>query len=249
MKRFLTLTHAMFMLHLRNRATLFWNMAFPILILVIYAVIFSTMTVGSQDYMTWVVPGVLVFNTLAYGLLGSSSIMAQMREKGVLRRLQASPVPAGQLVGSYLLVNLGIAIVQSILILAFSVLVFQSPILPVNMLRAFPMLVIAILTSVSLGQLISGVASSLGAVIAIGQVVNFSQMFISDLIMPIRMMPEWIQKVAPYLPANAMVNLVRPPLLDGQYSPDLLFHLAVAAVYTLVCGALAALLFRWQPRM
>jgi hypothetical protein len=92
MRRFLVLTKAMMLVHLRNRATLFWNLAFPIFILVIYSQIFGKMSVGNDDYMTWVVPGVLVFNTLVFGLLGSGTIMVQMREKGILRRLQVSSV-------------------------------------------------------------------------------------------------------------------------------------------------------------
>jgi len=91
MKRFLVLTKAMTLMHLRNRSTLFWNLAFPVFLLVIYSQIFGAMDVGGTDFMTWVVPGVVVFNILAFGLLSSGTLMVNMRENGVLRRLQASP--------------------------------------------------------------------------------------------------------------------------------------------------------------
>jgi ABC-type polysaccharide/polyol phosphate export permease len=61
-------------------------------------------------------------------------------------------------------------------------------------------------------------------------------------------MPEWIQKVAPYLPAYAVDQLVRPPLVDGSLSPDLWQNLLVVTVYTVVGGLVAARLFRWAPR-
>jgi ABC-type polysaccharide/polyol phosphate export permease len=73
-------------------------------------------------------------------------------------------------------------------------------------------------------------------------------MFITDMIMPIEMMPEWLQKVAPYLPAYAVVQLVRPPLVTGRFGPELLPNLLVAGLYALVAGLLAALLFRWAPK-
>ena len=79
-------------------------------------------------------------------------------------------------------------------------------------------------------------------------VINFSQMFISDLVMPLEMMPDFIQKIAPYLPAYAVVQLVRPPLIDGGMSPDIWRNLLVVAVYTLLAAFLAARLFRWEPR-
>ena len=83
---------------------------------------------------------------------------------------------------------------------------------------------------------------------AIGQIANFSQMFITDMVMPMRFMPEWIQKAAPYLPAYAVVQLVRPPLIDGTFSPELWRNLLVVAAYAVVAGAAAARLFRWAPR-
>ncbi|UCC62873.1 MAG: ABC transporter permease [Anaerolineae bacterium] len=249
MKRFLVLTKAMLLMHLRNRMTLFWNLAFPVFVLVIYSQIFGTNQVGSVNYMAWAVPGVVVFNIVAFGLLGSGTIMVNMREQGILRRLQASPMPAGQLVGSYLVVNVLIAVLQSTIIVLFSALVFETPLTVAGALRAFPMAVSGILAFVALGQVISGVAPTAGVAVAVGQIVNFGQMFITDMIMPMELLPEWIQRIAPYLPAYAVVQLVRPPLIDGRFSPELWSNLYVVAAYTVVAGIVAARLFRWSPRV
>jgi ABC-2 type transport system permease protein len=73
-------------------------------------------------------------------------------------------------------------------------------------------------------------------------------MFVTDMIMPVEFMPEWIQKVAPYLPAYAAVQLVRHPLVDGRFGPDLGLNLLLMAAYTIVAGVVAAWLFRWAPR-
>jgi ABC-2 type transport system permease protein len=248
MRRFLVLTKAMLLIHLRNRSTLFWNLAFPIFTLLIYSQIFGQNTVGGANYMTWVMPGMVVFNIVAFGLLSSGTLMVSMREKGVLRRLQASPIPTGQLVGSYLAVNVLIGLLQSAAIVAFAALAFKVPLTLAGLLRALPMVVIGIVTCVALGQVISGVAPTAGAAIAVGQIVNFSQMFITDTVMPMAFMPEWIRRVAPYLPAYAVVQLVRPPLVDGTFSPELWRSLLVVAAYTLVAGVAAARLFRWSPR-
>jgi len=249
MKRFLVLTKAMLLMHLRNRMTLFWNLAFPVFVLVIYSQIFGTNQVGGVNYMAWAVPGVVVFNIVAFGLLGSGTIMVNMREQGILRRLQASPMPAGQLVGSYLVVNVLIAVLQSTIIVLFSALVFKTPLTVAGALRAFLMAVSGILAFVALGQVISGVAPTAGVAVAVGQIVNFGQMFITDMIMPMELLPEWVQRVAPYLPAYAVVQLVRPPLIDGRFSPELWSNLSVVAAYTIVAGIVAARLFRWSPRV
>jgi len=248
MKRFLVLTKAMTFMHLRNRTMLFWNLVFPVFLLVIYSQIFGEMDVGGQDFMTWVLPGVVVFNILAFGLLSSGTLMVQMREKGILRRLQASPIPAGQLVGSYLLVNVLIALLQSTILVVFAALVFGTSLRLEGVLRALPMVVLGILAFVALGQVISGLATTAAVAVVVGQMINFSQMFVTDMIMPIDFMPEWIQKVAPYLPAYATVQLVRPPLVGGHFGPDLGLNLLVMVAYTIAAGLIAARLFRWAPR-
>jgi ABC-2 type transport system permease protein len=176
-------------------------------------------------------------------------MMVNLREKGVLRRLQASPMPAGQLVGSYLIVNVLIAILQSTIIVLFSALVFKTPLTVAGAMRALLMVVLGILAFVALGQVISGVAPTAGVAVAVGQIVNFSQMFITDMIMPMEFLPEWIQRAAPYLPAYAVVQLVRPPLVDGSFNPELWSNLSVVAAYTIAAGFVAARLFRWSPRV
>ena len=103
MKRFLILTKAMTLMHLRNGYVLFWNFAFPVLLMFIYGAVMS-------QYMDYMTPGVIVLNALSFGLVSSSTMMLEMREKSVLRRLQATPLPAGQLIGSYLLVNVIIGV-------------------------------------------------------------------------------------------------------------------------------------------
>jgi len=41
MKRFITFTRALALIHLRNRTVLFWNLLLPLLMLVPYGVVFN----------------------------------------------------------------------------------------------------------------------------------------------------------------------------------------------------------------
>ncbi|MBP7694114.1 MAG: ABC transporter permease [Anaerolineales bacterium] len=246
MRRFLILTKAILLVHLRERAQLFWNFAFPIFLLVIYAAVFGGDDLAS--FMAWMVPGIIATNILAFGLISSSSLITEMRTKGVLRRLQASPVPAAHLLGAYLTVNVLSSLIQILLILAVSTVVYGLRIPLVNLALAAPWVVAAVLVSVIIGQAVSSLVGSAGAAVAVGQVLYFGQMFITDLIMPIEFMPQWIQQVGPWLPGYAIAQLVRPPLLDGTLSPALGSSLLLAAAYALAAGLLAARFFKWEAR-
>lgn len=241
MKRFLILTKAIFLMHLRNGFVLFWNFAFPVLLMLIYGVVMS-------QYMDYMTPGVIVLNALSFGLVGSSNMMLEMREKGVLRRLQASPLPAGQLIGSYLLVNLLIGILQSTLIIIAGVLLYKVPVSALSLALAYPMILAGLLAFMALGGIISGVAAKAGTATAVGMTIYSSLMFISDMVFPLDMLPNWLRNVVPYLPAYPVVQLVRSALLEATLDPKWLTHLFLLVAYGLGATFIAARLFRWEPK-
>jgi len=241
MKRFLILTKAIFLMHLRNGFVLFWNFAFPVLLMLIYGVVMS-------QYMDYMTPGVIVLNALSFGLVGSSNMMLEMREKSVLRRLQASPLPAGQLIGSYLLVNLLIGILQSTLIIIAGVLLYKVPVSGLSLALAYPMILAGLLAFMALGGIISGVAAKAGTATAVGMTIYSSLMFISDMVFPLDMLPNWLRNVVPYLPAYPVVQLVRSALLDATLDPKWMAHLLLLATYGIGATLIAAKLFRWEPK-
>ena len=50
------------------------------------------------------------------------------------------------------------------------------------------------------------------------------------------------------MPSYAVVQLVRPPLMEGVLDPNLGRNLLLAAVYIIGAGFVAARLFRWSSR-
>ena len=251
MYSFLTFTRYLALIHLRNRTVLFWNLAFPVLMLVLYGVVFRG-DVGFMppgfNYINWVLPGVLVFNALSFGLITSSTLMINMRETGVLRRLQATPMPAGRLVVAYLLVNVVIVLLQSVIIVAAAVLLFGATVTLPALLLALPMTLVGIVTFLALGQLIGGLVPTAGAAVIAGQLAYFALLFVTDMILPVAALPDWLQRVAVYLPSYAVVQLVRPALMDATLDPNLGRNLALAAAYAVTATLIAARLFRWSPR-
>lgn len=241
MKRFLILTKAMLLMHLRNGSVLFWNFAFPILLMLIYGAVMS-------QYMDYMTPGVIVLNALSFGLVSSSTMMLEMREKSVLRRLQATPLPAGQLIGSYLLVNILIGVLQSTLIILSGVLLYKIPVTGVGLALAYPMILAGLLAFMALGGIISGVSAKGGTATAVGMTVYFSLMFISDMVFPLDMLPAWLRDIVPYLPAYPVVQLVRSAMLDATLDPKWMTHVLLLAIYGIGASLIAARLFRWEPK-
>jgi ABC-2 type transport system permease protein len=241
MKRFFILTKAMFLIQVRNGAVLFWNFAFPILLMIIYGVIMS-------QYMAYMTPGVITLNLLSFGLVGSSTMLLEMREKGILRRLQATPLPAQRLVGAYLLVNFAITFLQSILILVMGIVLYKVEIPTTGLLLAIPMIIAGVFTFLALGGVVSGLAPKAGVATGAGMTVYFTLMFISDMVFPITMLPDWLQKIVPYLPAYPVAKLIRSALLDNALDPNWVTYLIILGIYAVGAAIIAAKLFRWEPK-
>lgn len=249
MKRFFILTKSLLLSYVREPQTLFWNLVFPVFLLIIYRIVFGSGTVGGVDYMTWVVPGVVVLNILSFGLTGSSAFMSQMRESGVLRRLQATPVPPLQLFGAFMAVNVLMCLAQTITVLIFAIVAFQWTSSIGGVLMSLPMILIAVIASVALGQCISSLSPKMGVALAIGQLFYFAQMFTTGLVLPFEMLPAWLQAIAKFLPAYAIGDLVRTPLIAGGLSADVVRNLGLVVLYTIAAGFIASRFFRWEAKI
>ena len=248
MRPWLILTRCMVRMFVRDRYTLFWNTVFPVFLLLIFGTVFGAMRVDGQQYMSWLLPGIVVLNLMAFGLIRSATTTVDMRQRGVLRQLRATPMPVLYLVGSYIVVNVLLCLAQSTLLVLVAVLVYKVPLTVHAAVRALPMVLAGVLTFVALGQLLSSVLASTSAAVAVGQLLHYGQMFVSDLFIPRQSLPDWLQHLTAYLPAYAVVQVVRPALLAQAWRADVAWYVLLVAIYGVAATLLAARLFRWEPR-
>ncbi|MBK9940787.1 MAG: ABC transporter permease [Kouleothrix sp.] len=239
MRRFLILAKANLLMNLRNRATLFWNFAFPIGLILLYGVIW-------QPQIAWLAVGIVVLNLMSSGLLGDSTRLTNLRERGVLRRVHATPLPAWQLIAAYVLARLLLVLVQSAAIILAAVLICGARFSWAGLAAALPYALIGGLVFLMIGQLISAVAPSSGAAGAIGQALYFPLMFVSNLFLPLELLPRWLSTISSWTPATMLVDLIRPLLLPIPAAQTTLVNSMGLLCYGAVALVLAGRLFRWE---
>jgi ABC-2 type transport system permease protein len=241
MKRFLILAKANLLMNLRNRATLFWNFSFPIGLIVLYGVIWP-------DVIGWLAAGIVVLNLMSSGLLGDASRLTELRERGMLRRVRATPLPAWQMIAAYVIARLLLVLAQSAAIVATAVLLYRANFTWGGLAAALPLALVGALVFLLLGQAIAAIAPTAGAAGAIGQAFYFPLMFVSNLFLPIEQLPTWLGNITRWTPATMLVDLVRPTLVPVPAGQPVLFNTIGLAIYGMVALVLAARLFRWEPR-
>jgi ABC-2 type transport system permease protein len=233
-------------LFLRDPAAAFFSLVFPVVLLVILGSIpgFRKDTAKLHGLSTIEVyaPIMVVFTLTMLAMNGLAPTLTAYREKGVLRRLSAGPMPPAMMFAALTLVYLAVALASLTLVLVVGRLAFGIA-LPRQPLAFALSFVLAGASLFCVGLLIASVAPSAKAGNAIGAAFFFPLMFFAGLWVPRDVMPPVLRHISDFVPSGAAAQAV----LDSWHG-----HwpgggdLATMAVFTLVAGGIAARLFRWE---
>src|SRR6201996_8078332 len=116
---FRTLVRTEGRLLVREVVPLLWGIGFPMVLLCVMGV-FSDgpdKSLGGLSLVASYVPILIAFTCSTFALQGLPAVLAGYRERGILRRLNATPVGAGRLLGAQLTVNLSVSLVATLGIL------------------------------------------------------------------------------------------------------------------------------------
>src|SRR5947209_6042448 len=93
LQRFALLLKTNYRLFVRNRTAMFWNIVFPIGLMLLFGSIY-----GKQPgAITYLATGMVVLSLMSNGIIGNANTLALWRERGILRRIQTTPLPVWQL--------------------------------------------------------------------------------------------------------------------------------------------------------
>ncbi|GHF85425.1 ABC-2 type transport system permease protein [Amycolatopsis bartoniae] len=168
--------------------------------------------------------------------------IATYREKGVLRRLSASPVPPSRLLTAQLLVNVVAALVVVVLVLGVGTLALRMA-APANPGGFLLVLVLGALALFAVGTVIAALAPSGKVASGIGSAVFFPMLALGGVWVPKEQLPGFLRHVADVLPLGATLNALRQAATGAAPSAVQLVSLAVVAAG---CGAVAVRWFRWE---
>ncbi|MFE2409093.1 ABC transporter permease [Kitasatospora sp. NPDC059408] len=232
-------------LFLRDPLTAFFSLAFPVLLLVVLGCIpalrRTSPDLHGMSTIQLYAPILAVFTLLLLGLNGLPSLLSAYRERGVLRRMSASPVRPGLLFGALVPMYVGIATVSVLLVvLGGLALGVPLPRQPLGFLLAF---VLAAAAMMSVGLLIASFVPSAKAGNAVGALAFFPMMFFSGIWLPRDMSPALLDRIGDFTPSGAAVQALQDSW-NGHF-PHAVGLLTLAA-YAVLAGAAAAKLFRWE---
>jgi ABC-2 type transport system permease protein len=231
-------------LMLREPALVFWGVAFPVVLTVVFGLAGDKhdKSLGGLSLVDVYVPVMMVFSI---GILALSAIpvtLATYREKGVLRRLSTTPMHPQALLGADFTVAAGVIAVAMALIVIVAKAAFAVR-LPNEVLGWVVTLILSGAALLAIGALIASVATNARLATALGTILFFPMMFFAGLWVPLQQMGSTLRAISGYTPLGAAVPAIEQTMRGSWPSAS---HLIVLAVYALTCSLLAIRLFRWE---
>ncbi|HST05156.1 MAG TPA: ABC transporter permease [Chloroflexia bacterium] len=253
LKRFKLLLASNFLMYVRNKAAMFWVVVFPVGLMLVFGALYGNGPIdpsspNSFTIISYLTPGLIVLSLMSNGLVGNAATMANYREKGILKRIQTTPLPVWQLIMARVVMQATLIVGQAAIMLLVSVVVFNARYDWVGVLEATPWIVLGALMFMAMGQAIAALVKKVDTVGIVAQVINFPLMFLGGLWVMQSQMPVWLQSVSNWLPSTMVSNLVRAPMLQSMHlEPSMPMALSVLGVlfYIVASVAISARFFKW----
>ena len=231
----------------RSREAAIFVFLFPPLLFVLLASVFGDGTVAGEPASTYLVAGLIAYAAVNTALGGLAITLVIRREYGILKRLRSTPLPAPTYLAAVLLSNLFVVALQSLVVLALGVLLFDAQ-LPENWLAFFLALALGAISFAGLGLAVAALIRSGEAIAAVVNVIILPMSFLSGSFGAADELPGVLQTIADLLPLGYLIDLVLGAYVDGDAVWERPLAIAVVAAWGAGGYALAARRFTWEPR-
>jgi ABC-2 type transport system permease protein len=200
--------------------------------------------VGSR-YIDFVVPGLLGMNLMGSAMWGLGFSIVDGRQKKLLKRMVASPMPRWQYLAGYLLSRLVMLAIEVVVFLGFAKLVFGIPFRgPLWQLGLLCILVSLVFSA--LGLLVASRAKTMEAVSGLMNLVMFPMWILSGVFFSSSRFPAVIQPLVHALPLTAAIDAMRGNMLQGVQLGQLTAQMAILLAWLVVPFAVSLRIFRWR---
>ena len=179
------------------------------------------------------------------GVFGAAMALVTWRKSGLLRRLRLSPASTSSIVGSRVLITLGVAIVQAAIFLVVGVFAFGLK-LSGSWYLAIPVLLAGALAFMSIGLLTGAVSKTPEGASGLANLIIMPMAFLSGTFIPLDVAPAWMRTVSNFLPMGHLTNGMSAVMVRGQGIEAIWLPMLVLLGFALLFGAISARVFRWE---
>ena len=199
---------------------------------------------GSR-YIDFVLPGLLAMNLMGSGMWGIGFSIVDARRKKLLKRFVATPMRRYHYLASFLLMRLGLMVIEVTVIVVFGHFAFGVPMR--GSLIAFGVAcLLGALVFGSLGLLVASRARTIEAASGLMNLIMLPMWVASGVFFSAGNFPDAVQPVIQALPLTAVVDSVRGIMIQGLGWAALAPEFAIVTAWLVLSFGIALRFFRWR---
>ena len=234
-------------LFMREPAAAFFTLVFPLMVLLIFGSIYGNEPTpffggyGSVDVSVPAYAGMIIGSS---GLIGLTIIMSMYRERGILRRLNATPVRPQIVLGANVIVSFLMTALGMSLLIVVGKLIFGLRFAG-NLLSVTVGFTLSSLSFFALGFVLAGLIPTARTAQVVGMVLFYPMLFLSGAAVPLEVLPEKVRQYTSFLPLTQVVKLLRGLWIGESWSQHWT-EAGVLAAMLVIGVVVSAKTFRWD---
>ena len=238
----------------RTPVAAFFTIAFPLMFLPLFSVLFGTEEFeitgrGMFSVAQFYAPALAVFAAASatYTNIGVGTAIA--RDEGVLKRFRGTPLPPWAYMAGRIGSGVWIAFIATVMMMTVGVVAFNVNIELSKLPAARVAFVVGAASPAPLGLALAAASPTGDSAPAVANATILPLAFVSDVFIAMDNPPDWLTAVGNFFPLKHFVRAFQDAFHPLVESPGFEFdHLAAMAVWGVVGTLLALKFFTWEPR-
>ena len=225
----------------REPAILFMNLLFPAILTLVFGLAFGALGGVEPPLFDMMAPGLFAYACI-FIIMTVSTSFTDMRENGLLKRINVTPTTSTQFIGSNIISNLFLAAIQLAIVFLLSLLMGFRPNVDVfGIIMAFIFMLFLSLCSVGLGLITATIAKSAGAASGLSFIFILPQMFFGTFIP----LGEATKVISIFLPSYYVTEAITK-IFNGvsPFAGVILMQLGIIALMSIVIAIIGIFLFK-----
>lgn len=204
----------------------------------------STATKGLTQF-DYTFAGILGFTILSLGIFGPTTVFPRLKQRGVLRRYETTPIKVWQYFTGNVISNALVGLLAVAMMFVVALLFFDLNMRGSYLNLAF-VVILGTVVLFGIGLAIGGWAKNENQAAPLAQIVSLPMMFLSGVFFPTFLMPEVLQSITRFIPLTPIIDSVRLIVTENASLIDLGPQLGVLTAWLIAIYIVAFKVFRWE---
>ena len=234
-------------LFLREPASAFFTLVFPLIYLFLFGAIGGnepSPMYGGRRTIEAAIPSLTAVIICMTGLMSTTITMATYREKGILRRLRTTPVSPLVVLAAQVIVVFAMTFLGMLLLVSAGELVYHVR-FEGNALSLLGGFILSSLGFFGIGFILAGSMPTVRTAWVIAMVILYPMLLLSGAFFSVEVLPEAVQRISAFMPLTYVVNLLNG-LWAGEPWGKHLLDVGVLVGMLALGTFVSARTFRWE---